>query len=519
MWLTDGFDPTGPQVPIYGVDGRFPLHLPVMSYLGYLFAQVTHEERVSTRLASLILYQIAAVCLYVIVNRLSGSNWGVVSVAIFELTPFGIIWSTSTVPDVASTTLLLGAVASLLSHWPGPTRWAIALIFFSVALAIKPVGIVLYTPLVLFIITFEKERQFKNLDSTSGPSILREFSSSLVFVFLSFIPLGIWSAHSWSIRKVNQGGLHTNPAEDITYFFGSLLRSDAGTIGKTLFHETQYTVGSALIMAFLGIWAVLGSRNNRRSMALLGCFAIPVCIPPLLMTQYASFHAYFALNAQPAVIVLATLGLQQLTIRFSQLKLKWSHFFTTTALLSSVIAAAWISFLVIEKLQVAGYSNVVGGVIGGAVATIAFVFAITILFIGHKRESGRRMSALVVTTMCALTSGLGLIVYHIAWDSTLDAPLYTKEIQAIQDSTDQNDFIVMFGCNNNAIVFFESETRGLQTSLAAKPSNRLRSSLSAASFAFNCERSVIPLHIQSLLRTYGFKSDSKDSRKWRKQNE
>lgn len=509
MWLLDGFDPLSTRVPGVAIDDERLIHFPAMSYVSYLFSLATHGEALGSRLASIVFFQLGAYFLFCFTRNISTYGAAIVTLTIYVFTPFGFVWSASTVPDVAAVTFFLASL-TVLSKGKGHNGLLIAsCALFSLALAVKPIGLIFYIPLIwlLFLRKIERNSRVAKRNRLFWVHTVLRFTifligaSTLSMIWLTYVAL----------TKPSDSSAN---AETLTYLYSPLDDFAVKNMATAFFHEIHYTSGSILIFSGLVLFAVSAFGVCRVTRSLMLGLLIPVLVIPLFMHKYAGVHAYFASTVQPSVAALCAFGL----ISILGLRNRTNRNLCvqrTVSITSVFLASAWLSFGTTELLQRHGWSTVISGAAGGAAATLLFVSSTYLIFLDPKFGRFSLGPTHVLGALGFVMTITVWSVYSLGWRSTLDNPLFLQDIATIKQYAQPRDFIIVLGCSGNSIVLFESLTEGIIISDSGSLSEDFFKGLSKPVMIYQCQDTIINQSVKALLETNGFLRLGSNERVWK----
>ena len=115
-------------LPVLGADADVPFEMPLYQAAVAVIDQLGIDDvAVSARLLGLVSFQAAALLLYTLVRRWHGVLAGVVTLMLFQLTPFSLQWGAAALIDFPAVALALGMVVGLDSWFARASRWGLVL--------------------------------------------------------------------------------------------------------------------------------------------------------------------------------------------------------------------------------------------------------------------------------------------------------------------------------------------------------------------------------------------------------
>ena len=141
-------------MPVLGPPWNVPFEFPLFQFLAAGFGSVTGlEAEPAARLVSLAFFLLAGLALFCVVRSWFGPIAGLVTTALFVLSPFANQWAAATLMEFVPVALILGAVAALVRcQRSGRNLWfavSLAAIFSTLAAMVKITTFIPWVPVII----------------------------------------------------------------------------------------------------------------------------------------------------------------------------------------------------------------------------------------------------------------------------------------------------------------------------------------------------------------------------------
>ena len=292
VWLSDGFSPFHPKVPILGLPEEMYLELPIVQWLGFGLAKMLFiSPEISLRLVSLSCLAIVGLLLFKLIEKSFNLVVATASLGIFYFNPFSLWWfSVGMIDQVATTIGFVSAFILIHKNKYSKFDWFAIGLSLTLSFAIKPTTGFIY---IIFCILF----LFQNKQINRNRIIFILFTTTSYFIWFlvtrSRIPAGVDSSY-YSIEQFKTWYF----AEPIQYFFVFL------NVGDVISRFISTSFGLTLISISL-IFLII-CREHR---VLLNSAALSVITNLSLFLFLNMQHEYYQIAILPLTALLVSMGL------------------------------------------------------------------------------------------------------------------------------------------------------------------------------------------------------------------
>lgn len=456
IWLESGFRPLLPSVPVFGEPYEFPLEFPLFQWLAFGVAQLVPSVDIAMRVTGLLVFQFSAILLFLLARNFFGSFVALSTLVIYEFNPYTLKWGTASLIDFTIVALILLSLLLLRNGLSTRRHLLFALALFSSALAfsLKPMTVICWSPIFVAIFYLHvSQKEFKGCNKLwkKGASSI---GIALLWLAVSGVPFLIWNAWAGSVRLMNPDAAAVTQ-NSLMWMIGNMSDRSPVAILRVIQSEYSFVLGGVVIALFL---ATVSYRKLPKDRLIIVAFALVPVVPLIFFTRLFAVHDYYSIAVVPAVAILAGIGsgalLRGLDGHNARRPVLRSSIPTST-----ILGAAWISYLVTEGLQINGYEAELAGVVGAFFSLLFFGFGVLVLksmdslVFPKARLAG---AAFVVSA-----SIFGLLMFPL-WKPVLDPPMFTREIALLSTETAKSDAVLSLGCDSwNPTAFYYAARGGL----------------------------------------------------------
>ena len=300
IYHQNGIDLLNPTVPVEGLPWQVTFEFPVFQALAAILMDLGSPAEIALRSLSLACFVATGLLLWTVVRRIGGNGAALVALAAFLLSPFGLLWSRTSLIEFPATACALGFVSMALT-WRerrSHAAFALAIAAGSLAMLIKPTTAV-YWILPFLVLGFERDPNPLRLRRLLNPAALA----------LVAIPVAVGFGWTWYVDGVKAafpGTAHLTSSAMFAWNFGTIpQRLDAAswlTVGYRLLLMGGWLLPVAIPLAFVR------ARRQRHSFFLVWMIAA-ASLPIATFTNLYVVHDYYLAAINPAIAGLIGLGL------------------------------------------------------------------------------------------------------------------------------------------------------------------------------------------------------------------
>ena len=332
LFHEQGIDLWRSQLPVLGPPFEAPFEFPVFQALAALVMDIGVAPDVALRLTGLACFLLTSVALWLLVRRISTPVTALLAVAFFVCSPFGLLWSRTSLIEYLATAASLWFVVVGMA-WrdrPGMVTWIAAVVLGAVAMTVKiTTGVFWILPLLAY-------RPAAPDGAASPGSIRRTQLLGLGGMLAIPIVAGLgWTVHADQIKAQGVFTAWLTSSALQTWNFGTL--AERRLLANWLVPAQRIAsemVGLPFLLLLLPVpFAVARSRQRLAWLTLAGVVILPIAT---LFNLYV-VHDYYLAAVSPAVAALLGLGAAWV----------WEHRggrVLTTAIVVGAVAFATLSY-------------------------------------------------------------------------------------------------------------------------------------------------------------------------------
>lgn len=292
-------------LPVFGPNASVPMEFPLFQGIAALLVPLGLSAESASRLLGLIAFQASAVLLALLLVRWHGRAVALVTVALFEFIPYGLLWGASSLIDFMSVALALLMVVGL-DRWfnRGSVWWLAAAAVGAIAgFLVKVTTIPSWGMLVLVsLILVVRERGW-------AAARKRAVVGLAAAPGLGFIAALVWTAYADRVKSEQDlTGFLTSSALR-SWNFGRLSqRIDPQNYLVIIDRIAQEIAGPALIGLLIAVAAAIYSKGFDQRLRTAGWLAVAISAPLVFFNLYV-VHAYYLIAIYPAIVAAIAIGL------------------------------------------------------------------------------------------------------------------------------------------------------------------------------------------------------------------
>jgi 4-amino-4-deoxy-L-arabinose transferase-like glycosyltransferase len=313
-YAESGIDLRHSPLTVFGPRSDVPIELPLPQAAAALLQRLGLGPDFAMRLVGLSGFVLAAVVLALLVHRWHGRRAAVVTTAVFQLTPFSLLWGGAALIDFPATGVALTMVLLADTWFRGGRPWLLPLVGAVSALAflVKPTTAPVYCVLVLFagLAALARARGEARPTPRFRSSPLARVLVGLVTVGVpGLVAAGLWTRYADGIK-------HSQPL--VRFLESSALWDwNFGTTDQRLDPDDYWVIGERLGTEVLGVVplvvlfalvAVATSSGPER--ILRAGWLVSACAGPLIFFNLYVVHTYYLSGIYPALVVVVALAVE-----------------------------------------------------------------------------------------------------------------------------------------------------------------------------------------------------------------
>ena len=318
-YAESGIDLRHSPLTVFGPRSDVPLELPLPQAMAALLQRLGLGPDFAMRMVGLSGFVVTAVVLAILVHRWHGRRAAVVATAVFQLTPFALLWGGAALIDFPATALALTMVLLADIWFRGGRPWLLLLVGTVSALAflVKPTTAPVYCVLVLFAglaaLAGARARDDEVRPSPrfrSSP-LARVLAGLLTVGVPGLVAAGLWTHYADGVK-------HSQPL--VRFLESSALWSwNFGTTDQRTDPETYRLIGERLttevwgvlpLVVLFALVAVVTSSGPERLLRV--GWLVTACAGPLVFFNLYVVHSYYLSGIYPALVVVVALGVEGL---------------------------------------------------------------------------------------------------------------------------------------------------------------------------------------------------------------
>jgi hypothetical protein len=339
-YARSGIDLVHPLVPVLGRPWTIPMEFPLFQAIASVPVTLGLSSDAAGRLLGLISFQASAILLAILVERWADRRSAVVTLVLFEFTPFGMQWGAASLIEFFAVALVLGMILGIAAWFESGSRRALAVgsVCAWAAYAVKATTAFPWTIVLLAcaVVTVRK--------------VGWERCRTRVLVGLGAAPGVAIVLASWWFR-VSDAQKLSNPFTTFLtqdslreWHYGTLAqRLDPTNLAVILHRVTDLIVGPGLVLFMVGVILVVSSRFHR--IMLLSVALVPFLAVAVFYNLYV-VHTYYLCAIAPALVAVAGVGASELATRLAR-SCRIQNV-TAALVVLSVLTLTWTSGMGIE---------------------------------------------------------------------------------------------------------------------------------------------------------------------------
>ena len=332
LFHEQGIDLWRSQLPVLGRPFEAPFEFPLFQALAALVMDAGVAPDLALRLTGLACFLLTAAALWLLVRRIATPVTAVLALAFFVCSPFGLLWSRTSLIEYLATAASLWFVVTGMA-WrdrPGMVTWIAAVVLGAVAMAVKiTTGVFWILPLLAY-----RPAALDEPASSGGSRRVQLLGLAGMLAIPVVAGLG-WTVHADQIKAQGEFTAWLTSSALQTWNFGTLaqrLRPANWLVPARRIASEM--VGLPFLLLLLPVpFAVARSRQWLAWLALAGVVILPIAT---LFNLYV-VHDYYLAALSPAVAALLGLGAAWV----------WEHRggrVLTTAIVVGAVAFAALSY-------------------------------------------------------------------------------------------------------------------------------------------------------------------------------
>lgn len=303
-------------LPIFGPGSEVPFELPLFQNIVALLHISGMPIELSGRFLGLIFFQITGIFLYFLANNWFGKRIALVSLVLFEFSPFGLYWGASFLIEFLATSLSL-IVLYLLDKWSQNPRVIFLFIAGPLSAAAYCVKITTAPIYSLLLVSALLQLLFKSPRKTA---LLRGFTIILVGPVFGLTAGLLWTKYADSVK---------NQQIETAWLTSSSLREwNFGSPSQYINPETyvdavsrieQLVSGPYLLtLLFCAIFGILGKGVFQKTRVFTVLLAS--LIAPIIFANLYKVHTYYISAIFPLLCIATAIGLYQIGLSLTRNK-------------------------------------------------------------------------------------------------------------------------------------------------------------------------------------------------------
>lgn len=339
-YVRDGVDISRTPLPVLGADADVPIEMPLyQAAVAVVDRMGIGDVAVSARLVGMVSFQAAALLLYALVRRWHGVLAAVLTLVLFQLTPYSLQWGAAALIDFPAVALALGMVVGLDRWFTRASRWGLVLGSASAVLAflVKPTtpptwGFLLLVSSALVI----RERGWvaswrrQVVGYTAGP-------------VAGVIAAGLWARYADGVKRGQPATGFLVSSELEEWNFGTLGQRASVDTWVTIGERVQDSMaGAGLALVAMAIVLVC-TRTSRRELVRFAGWVVTAIGAPVVFVNLYVVHDYYLIAVYPAIT--AVLGIAIALVASACWTSGWPRWVGAGAAAAAVLVSASLTVL------------------------------------------------------------------------------------------------------------------------------------------------------------------------------
>jgi hypothetical protein len=299
-------------MPIFGTNSNIPMEFPLFQILSAGISSILKvNSSISTRMLSIIFFQITAILTYFVAKRFLRKDIGFSFLLLFQATPFALVWGHSALIEWMPIAFILASVlcadmwAKQDSRINSILLVCLSCMFFITGFLVKVTTGIALTTLILVILA--KSKNGKNL---AEKSLKTKSLFIALTIILALAASEAWTNYSDGIKQSNRMTTFLTSNSQQNRILGSLSQRLSLSTWTHIFDDWGGIFGGATIILFLSIALIL-SKNERPFIFIIFLSSL---VGPLVFTNLYYIHNYYSIVIYPCIVLLAAFLISKIEV-------------------------------------------------------------------------------------------------------------------------------------------------------------------------------------------------------------
>lgn len=305
-YVREGVDIFRTPLPVLGADADVPMEMPLFQAVVALVDQLgVGSTAEAARLVGLAAFQVAGLFLFTLVRRWHGYLAGIVTLGLFQLSPFGLQWGAAALIDFPAVALALGMVVGLDSWFTRANRWGLvlgsasAILAFLVKATTAPMWVILLAASSLVVV-----RQ-QGWSATWRRQLIGYVTGPVAGMAAALA----WTHYADGVKATQPLTGFLVSSELAEWNFGTLAqRTDIGSWVVIVERVLDSIAGAGLAVVAIAL-VLLAFRSSRSEFVRYGGWALVAISGPFVFFNLYAVHDYYLVAVYPAVTALIGIGI------------------------------------------------------------------------------------------------------------------------------------------------------------------------------------------------------------------
>jgi hypothetical protein len=335
-YAAHGVDLLSSPVPVFGAHSNVLMEFPLFQALASLLVPWGLADSTATRLTGLLSFQAAGILWYLLLRRWHGPQLALLTLVMYEVTPFGLHWGASALIDFFS--VMLGfAMVLALDHWfTERSVWGLAAgvlaawaLFLVKVTTVPTMGMLLLLSAALFVQRVGWRGAWR-----------RVLSGLLLAPGTALVPLLAWTSYADSVKERSVFTEFLTSRALFTWNFGTVAERLDGPSLLTVGHRIGQEITGLGMLTTLGVVLVTGWLGDRVVRTLIAGLLLAALAGPAVFFHLYVMHSYYLIALYPVLVTIAPLAM--VTVGKALLATSWLR--RTSQALVCVLLLAVMAF-------------------------------------------------------------------------------------------------------------------------------------------------------------------------------
>jgi hypothetical protein len=303
-WLDRGFTLLDYETPVFGPPWKVPFEFPTFQASAWVFAKAGVQLDRACRTAAILWFFASALLLHALTRRFAGERAAVVTLAVYVLSPFSLLWGRAVLIEYAAVTLALGYLLATLA-WaerprPGVAALAVSLGTLAAVTKITTVAVVVPGLVLAAVVALRRAR-------SEGRGLGRTLAVLALNVVVPIVATALWTRWCDAIKAPSPATAWLTSEALVGWNFGTLKQRLTLGAWREIVGRLRWIVPGVLpllvVPALATLWRRRGAVGAATAAALAGAL-----LPILIFFNLYWVHDYYLAAVTPCLALIVGVG-------------------------------------------------------------------------------------------------------------------------------------------------------------------------------------------------------------------